>query len=85
MRGAAFCWRLPFQRCYELAFSARVTRGVFIQRAVIMAFPPNYNLERNNRARAKAEKLAEKQARKAEKAAQRDEPAAPAETDKDTA
>ena len=36
-----------------------------------MAFPPNYNLERNNRARAKAQKLAEKQQRREEKAAQR--------------
>jgi hypothetical protein len=32
-----------------------------------MAFPPNYNLERNNRAKAKAQKLAEKQARREEK------------------
>lgn len=45
-----------------------------------MAFPPNYNLERNNRARAKAQKLAEKQARREEKRRTGDEPAADAAT-----
>ena len=36
-----------------------------------MAFPPNYNQERNNRARAKARKALEKQERREDKAAQR--------------
>jgi hypothetical protein len=46
-----------------------------------MAFPPNYNLERNNRARAKAQKLAEKQQRREEKAAQRKTVDSPADVD----
>ncbi len=36
-----------------------------------MAFPPNYNQERNNRARGKQRKAEEKLARREEKAAQR--------------
>lgn len=36
-----------------------------------MAFPPNYNQERNNRARAKARKALEKQLKRDEKSAQR--------------
>jgi hypothetical protein len=36
-----------------------------------MAFPPNYNQERNNRARAKAQKALDKQAERDEKSAQR--------------
>ncbi len=36
-----------------------------------MAFPPNYNQERNNRARAKARKALEKQERREDKSAQR--------------
>lgn len=36
-----------------------------------MAFPPNYNQERNNRARAKARKALEKQERREGKSAQR--------------
>ena len=43
-----------------------------------MPFPPNYNLERNNRARAKAQKLAEKAARREEKRKAGDEPSAEA-------
>jgi hypothetical protein len=52
-----------------------------------MPFPPNYNLERNNRAKAKAQKLAEKAARREEKRKAGDEPgndaAASEPTDKD--
>ena len=42
-----------------------------------MAFPPNYNQERTNRARAKARKALDKQSKREEKAAQRkhDQPA----------
>jgi hypothetical protein len=36
-----------------------------------MAFPPNYNQERNNRARTKARKALDKQQEREEKAAQR--------------
>jgi hypothetical protein len=36
-----------------------------------MAFPPNYNQDRNNRARAKARKALDKQQDREEKAAQR--------------
>ncbi len=36
-----------------------------------MAFPPNYNQERNNRARAKAQKALDKQVERDEKSAQR--------------
>ncbi len=36
-----------------------------------MAFPPNYNQERNNRARAKARKALEKQERREEKSSQK--------------
>jgi hypothetical protein len=36
-----------------------------------MAFPPNYNQERNNRARATARKALNKQLKREEKAAQR--------------
>lgn len=36
-----------------------------------MAFPPNYNQERNNRARAKARKALDKQQEREEKSAQR--------------
>ncbi len=36
-----------------------------------MAFPPNYNQDRNNRARAKARKALEKQTKRDEKSAQR--------------
>ena len=49
-----------------------------------MAFPPNYNQDRSNRARAKARKALDKQQKREEKAAQRkterpdDEPAAAA-------
>lgn len=44
-----------------------------------MPFPPNYRQDRNNRARAKAQKALEKQARREEKSnlrhrEQRDEP-----------
>lgn len=46
-----------------------------------MAFPPNYNQERTNRARAKARKALDKQSRREEKSAQRkqDRPAMDAE------
>ncbi len=42
-----------------------------------MAFPPNYNQDRTNRARAKARKALDKQSKREEKAAQRkhDQPA----------
>ena len=36
-----------------------------------MAFPPNYNQERNNRAKAKQQKALDKQNKRDEKAAQR--------------
>lgn len=36
-----------------------------------MAFPPNYNQERNNRARAKQRKALEKQERREEKSSHR--------------
>ena len=36
-----------------------------------MAFPPNYNQERNNRAKAKQRKALEKQEKRDEKSAQR--------------
>lgn len=36
-----------------------------------MAFPPNYNQERNNRAKAKQAKAVEKQNRRDEKSSQR--------------
>jgi hypothetical protein len=36
-----------------------------------VAFPPNYNQERNNRARAKARKALDKQQERDEKSAQR--------------
>jgi hypothetical protein len=36
-----------------------------------MAFPPNYNQERNNRAKAKQRKAIEKQNKRDEKSAQR--------------
>jgi len=36
-----------------------------------MPFPPNYNQDRNNRARAKARKALEKQSKRDEKSAQR--------------
>lgn len=36
-----------------------------------MAFPPNYNQERNNRSRAKARKALEKQLKREEKSSQR--------------
>lgn len=36
-----------------------------------MAFPPNYRLDKSNRARTKAQKALEKQAKREEKAAQR--------------
>ena len=36
-----------------------------------MAFPPNYNQERNNRAKAKQRKAQEKQEKRDEKSAQR--------------
>lgn len=36
-----------------------------------MAFPPNYNQERNNRARAKAQKALDKQQKREEKSSQR--------------
>lgn len=36
-----------------------------------MAFPPNYNQDRSNRARAKARKALEKQQKREDKAAQR--------------
>ncbi|MBC8036543.1 MAG: hypothetical protein H7X89_04940 [Rhizobiales bacterium] len=47
-----------------------------------MAFPPNYNQDRTNRARAKARKALEKQLRRDEKSAQRkqDRPMTDAET-----
>jgi hypothetical protein len=40
-------------------------------RTRIMAFPPNYNQERNNRARDKQRKAQEKLAKREEKSAQR--------------
>jgi hypothetical protein len=39
--------------------------------AYIMAFPPNYNQERNNRAKAKQAKAVDKQNKRDEKNAQR--------------
>jgi hypothetical protein len=36
-----------------------------------MAFPPNYNQERNNRAKAKQQKAVDKQNKRDEKSAQR--------------
>ena len=36
-----------------------------------MAFPPNYNQERNNRARAKAQKALDKQSERDDKSARR--------------
>ncbi len=54
-----------------------------------MAFPPNYNQERNNRAKAKQRKAIEKQNKRDEKSATRkheDQEAVPANDDnKDTA
>lgn len=54
-----------------------------------MAFPPNYNQERNNRAKAKQRKAIEKQNKRDEKSATRkneDDVAQPAtEENKDTA
>lgn len=46
-----------------------------------MAFPPNYNQERNNRARSKARKAHEKQLKRDEKSARRkqDRPDTPGE------
>jgi hypothetical protein len=40
-------------------------------RRFVMAFPPNYNQERNNRARAKAQKALDKQQKREEKSLQR--------------
>ena len=42
-----------------------------------MAFPPNYNQERNNRAKAKQRKALEKQEKRDEKSAQRKHEAEP--------
>ena len=54
-----------------------------------MAFPPNYNQERNNRAKAKQRKAIEKQNKRDEKSATRKqddhEAGPPAEDHKDTA
>ena len=36
-----------------------------------MAFPPNYNQERNNRSRSKAQKALDKQQKREDKSAQR--------------
>ena len=42
-----------------------------------MAFPPNYNQERNNRAKAKQRKALEKQEKRAEKSSERKHDAEP--------